>query len=80
MMRINDEIINDVLFEMAHSMGRLHYLREGQLKGTNFTNVTKVTRNLPATAKGLLARIAKITNSAINKEQTFFAKLAIEIC
>ena len=70
-------------FEMAHSMGRLHYLREGQLKGTNFTNVAKVTRNLPATAKGLLARItniAKITNSAINKEQTFFAKLAIEIC
>ena len=50
------------------------YVKEGQLKGANWTNVEKVTRNLPTTAEDPLARItniAKITNSPNNKEQTF---------
>lgn len=34
------------------------WVKEGQLKGTNFPNIAKVAMNLPETAKSLLARIA----------------------
>lgn len=58
--------------------GHEDYVKEGQLKGANLTNVEKVTRNLPTMAEDRLARIAniaKITNSTNNKEQTFLPNL-----